>query len=385
MPIQNYKISQTGLSGIVPKIIYIDTNDTLAQVTATGYLNNLVAGGVQFYENDMALVSTKTVPTSPVISVGWLEVSHVGTNWSLVATGSPGSVTLPTIASHIATYTNTTGGLSEDPTTAISGGNIQAGLSGTAGLLSSFPSGAASGSLRVAAVTNAAGNFTTTISNAASVAQNQTITIPDSGTTGANILLDNSLNAQQAIYHTASATPNVVGFIAGTIDSATTITSGALVGLSGQTVITSASGGTIIGTDGRVAISGTVSGTAQISGVRGTLALVGATINGAFVSPLVSVWDSAGATTPTDLSSCYGVTVINLSTNVLGSQYYASGNATYLMKLAGLSGVGTTNYYAAAGVGAGSAGNATHCAAQMVLKVNINGTDVFIPAFTQNS
>ena len=74
------------------------------------------------------------------------------------------NVITPTIANHIATYTNTTGTLSEDPATAISGGNIQAGLSGTAGTLASFPATSAKGSFVLKAVANT-GNTTTTLSN----------------------------------------------------------------------------------------------------------------------------------------------------------------------------------------------------------------------------
>ena len=105
----------------------------------------------------------------------------------------PGSVVLPTIANHIATYTNTVGTLSEDPGTAISGGNIQAGLSGTAGHFASFPSAATSGQLDLTAVANS-GDFTVTLSNA-SHGQATTYSIPDVG------------NATGRVLAAASATP----------------------------------------------------------------------------------------------------------------------------------------------------------------------------------
>lgn len=187
MPILSINLNVTGTIGVKPRIVYIDTNDTLVQVTATGYLNQSVQEGFSFNEDDMALVSTRTTPSSTSIQVGWLEISKSGENWSLVPTNTPGSVVLPTIANHIATYTNTTGRLSEDPATAISGGNIQAGLSGTAGTVSSFPSASASGKLVLSGVANT-GDRTVTISNAAHAA-NATYTIPDAGASNTSFIL----------------------------------------------------------------------------------------------------------------------------------------------------------------------------------------------------
>lgn len=85
--------------------------------------------------------------------------------------------TSPTIANHIAVFSNTAGNLAEDAATAINGGNLQAGLSGTAGTVASFPGTAANGSLILAAV-NAGGAFNTTISNG-TMAQSCVYTIPD--------------------------------------------------------------------------------------------------------------------------------------------------------------------------------------------------------------
>lgn len=195
MPILNIQIGQTGLVGVIPRVVYIYTNDTLAAVTTAGYLNLSVQNGFAFAESDMALVTTKTTPNATTTQVAWLELSHsASTGWSLVPTGSPGSVVLPTIANHLATYTNVTGGLSEDPATAISGGNIQAGLSGTAGFLSSFPSTAAKGSLRLTAVANT-GDTLVTISNALH-GQASVYSIPDSGSSTANLILSKTTGTQ---------------------------------------------------------------------------------------------------------------------------------------------------------------------------------------------
>ena len=188
MSILNFKVEQVGQAGVFPAIIYILTDDTLAEVTATGYLNGIARGNTPLSDADMALVTTKTSPSASSIQVGWLEVSKSGENWSLVPPAAPGSVTLPTIANHIATYTNTLGTLSEDAATAINGGNIQAGLSGTAGYLASFPATAARGSLRLVAANNT-GDTVTQITNAA-MGQASVLTVPDPAAATANFLLD---------------------------------------------------------------------------------------------------------------------------------------------------------------------------------------------------
>lgn len=197
MAILDIVTQQVGLVGVTPKWIYIATNDTLATVTTTGFLNAAAQQGYTFSEADIALVSTKTSPGATDTQVAMLEVSHVGQNWSLVPTGSPGQVVLPTIASHIATYTNTTGTLSEDASTAINGGNIQAGLSGTAGYFASFPSTAAKGSLRLTAVANT-NDTLTTLSNVA-MGQASVVSIPD------------PVNAVARLLIGATATPFVNG------------------------------------------------------------------------------------------------------------------------------------------------------------------------------
>lgn len=195
MPILNVQVNQPGQSGILPGLIFIYTNDTVAEVTTAGYLNKLVAQNLGFNEADMCLVTTKTSPNAASTQVGWYEVSKSGDNWSLVPPGNPGTVILPTIANHIATYTNTTGTLSEDAATAINAGNIQAGLSGTAGYLASFPATAAKGSLRLTA-TASAGDTVTNITNAA-MGQPVTLTIPDPGSTTANMIISKSSGTQQ--------------------------------------------------------------------------------------------------------------------------------------------------------------------------------------------
>ena len=91
-------------------------------------------------------------------------------------------IALPTVANRIVTYTDTIGSLSQDPSTAINIGTIQAGLSGVPGSLISYPASAATGYLSITAANNIA-NYITTLTNA-SMSQSTTLTIPDPGPTG---------------------------------------------------------------------------------------------------------------------------------------------------------------------------------------------------------
>ncbi len=85
--------SQAGTVGVLPSIAYINTTDSVATVTTTGYLNKEVANGIQFSLPCIAVVSTKESPSS-VPQVGWYEVQHISGNWSLDA-GSNSGIALP--------------------------------------------------------------------------------------------------------------------------------------------------------------------------------------------------------------------------------------------------------------------------------------------------
>ena len=114
MSILNLQTAQpTGLASVNPSVIYIETNDTYATVTATGYLTTYKQEGFTFSNNQMALVKTTDD------GVVWLKVvitysgsSVLNTVVSLVQISSPGDVVLPTVAGEIASYTDTAGTLS---------------------------------------------------------------------------------------------------------------------------------------------------------------------------------------------------------------------------------------------------------------------------------
>lgn len=187
MPILNIDMGVTGQAGLVPQEIYIETSDTLAEVTAAGYLNKAKQNGYAFANNQIAHVYGIDFNNG---EPGCLDF-QVGISPSGVVTlsgASEGGVELPVIANHIAVFKNTDGTIGDDAATAINGGNIQAGLSGTAGHVASFPAIAARGSLRLSAVANS-GDTVVVISNS-SMAQATTVSIPDPGEATANFLLD---------------------------------------------------------------------------------------------------------------------------------------------------------------------------------------------------
>lgn len=283
MSILNVQINQIGQAGVFPAEIYILTDDTLGEVTEAGYLNSIPdTFGIPLNQADMALVTTKTSPNAASTQVGWFQVEKTGTNWSLTAATQPGGVILPTIANHIATYTNVLGTLSEDAATAINGGNIQAGLSGTAGYLASFPATMAKGSLHLVGAASA-GDTVTTIINA-SQGGTRTYTIPDGGQSASSFLLTD--NATTQTIATGSLTLTLgnltvsAGNIAatlGSVSAGTTVTAG--TGVTATTGnITATQGNVTAGSGGHAGVLTSFPAT----NANGSLIVAGVNAGGAF-------------------------------------------------------------------------------------------------------
>lgn len=95
MPILNVQTVQAGLVGVLPSLAYILTDDTIAEVTTAGYLNKEVQNGVSFQMPCLAIVATKASPSAAYV-VNTYQVTHVGTNWSLVATSASDQIPLTT-------------------------------------------------------------------------------------------------------------------------------------------------------------------------------------------------------------------------------------------------------------------------------------------------
>ncbi len=295
--------AQTGLVGVLPSLAYIYTNDSEATILTAGYLNHEVQQGFQFSMPCIAAVSTKETPTSQP-KVGWYQVAHVGLNWSLVPGGSPGDVTLPTIANHIATYTNTTGTLGEDAATAINGGNIQAGLSGTAGYLASFPATAARGSLRLVGAASA-GDTVTQITNASQAAA-RVLTIPDGGQAASSFLLTNNATTQTIATGSLALTLGNIVVAAGSI-------SATLGAISAGTTVTAGTG--ISSTTGNITAGSSANAGTFIAfpstAANGTMIIAAGNAGGAFNTTISSgtIGQSTVYTIPDILAATGGIVV----------------------------------------------------------------------------
>ena len=267
MPILNIQSSQAGLTGVLPALAYINTNDTEAQVLATGYLNQAVRSGLASFSSPcMCCVSTvNSAGAQP--DVGWYELSYSAGNWSLVSTE----------------------------------------------------------------------------------------------------------NAAPAVFAdtTSSATPGTIRALTGSIsDTATTVTSGNLVGVRGSVNIVGASGGFFYGAQGKVIATGTLSGSSWTAGVFGQLDISAATIN---AGQTAALWGDYGATsgTLTSATGMRGIAMTNTTAAVLNSQIYLYGKATYLLELAG----DATSYITSGGSG-GLSGTIKK------LAIEVDGVAYYIPCAT---
>jgi hypothetical protein len=194
MAIKNIQINEPGQAGVVPRIVRIETDDSVATVTAAGYLSDAVKSGLAtFKESDMCCVVTQE-SASAAQEAGWYEVSKSGAVWSLVPPASPGDVVLPTVANRLAHFSNTTGTLSGAAADVTNLGDLALGASGTEGVLTLYPTTAASGSLVVAPVDNSA-DAAVTISNA-DHGQATVISIPDGGQATAEFIISDSAGTQ---------------------------------------------------------------------------------------------------------------------------------------------------------------------------------------------
>ena len=196
--------STSSTQSTLPNLIYILTDDTYAEVTATGYLTSSKAQGNSFANNQMALVyTTDEGPVWLKVVITYSGASVLNTVVSLVQISSPGDVTLPTIASNIIVSTDTAGALANTTGTAINRGSIQAGLSGDAGTLISYPPTAANGSLIISA-SDAGGAFDTTIRNSV-MGQSTVYSMGDIGTATGGLVVATAAIRMKSVAAAAAA------------------------------------------------------------------------------------------------------------------------------------------------------------------------------------
>ena len=85
MAIKSIVSQVTGLSGVVPSIIYIDTDNTLAEVTAAGFLNDQYQTSASpLSEAMMAVVTTKITPSATSTQTRLFNLVYTAGLWSLV-------------------------------------------------------------------------------------------------------------------------------------------------------------------------------------------------------------------------------------------------------------------------------------------------------------
>jgi hypothetical protein len=170
-------------NGVNPNRKSMVTQDNFRTITAAGYMNTDALQNYPLSVNDILdvfyNVTNYGLPTQSQ-SYGEFTVSISNGTITLVETNQSSGVTYtaPSIANHIAYFTNTAGNISQDGATVINGGNIQAGLSGTAGTVYSFPGTATNGKFGIAAV-NDSGNRTVTLSNQGFFTQDTVFVFPD--------------------------------------------------------------------------------------------------------------------------------------------------------------------------------------------------------------
>lgn len=92
MSILSVQAIQAGLVDVLPSLSYINTTDSVAEVTVTGYLNKEVQSGTSFSLPSLAIVATKETPTSASVTATY-NITHASGEWSLVATSGSGGVT----------------------------------------------------------------------------------------------------------------------------------------------------------------------------------------------------------------------------------------------------------------------------------------------------
>lgn len=208
-----------GAVDVNPRGWSILTNDTYATVIVAGYLTQYNTDLVEFKSSDYAQVYTTDLGTIELA----INVNSAGVV-SFIYNNDQGSITYPVTLNHIAVFSatsSTASTLTDDPSIAINGGSLQAGLSGTAGYVASFPATAAKGSLRLTAVANT-GDTLTTISNAA-MGQASVVSIPDPGAATANFILSSKSGGQSITL--GGLTVSGGSIVAGVSGTAGTLTS----------------------------------------------------------------------------------------------------------------------------------------------------------------
>lgn len=186
--ITNIQVGQVGVSPNTPSWVYIETNDTFATVTGAGYLSGVASEYVNAFKTNMvAIVSTKTsrgLGVPPVVY--FMQLSNNNGSWSLVPQ-SIGEIIGNLVVQ--GSITSSLGITASSGNIVATDGNVVGGSNGNPGGFISWPSSLNMGNLNFFATNNSAGNFDTAVTNASTIAQVQTIRIPDCGGNLGNFLV----------------------------------------------------------------------------------------------------------------------------------------------------------------------------------------------------
>jgi hypothetical protein len=199
------------------------------------------------------------------------------------------------------------------------------------------------------------------------------------------VMLSNSVPQTLSASVNSAAPGTVRGLVGSMTNTATSMTSGNLVGVRGQvSIVGSATAAFVYGTQGKVTATGTLASGQFQAGVFGQADFSAATINAAQFAP---IWGDYGTSvgTLTDQTGLYGLAMTNTTAAVLAGQVYLYGGAQNLFLLetnVGLSGV---TYFKNSGTSTGSWGNATPPTPSKVLKISVDGTAYYLPLVAQNT
>lgn len=207
---QTYSLEQISSPGdvVLPTIanniiVSTDTAGTLANTTATAINRGSIQAGLSGDAGALISYSATAARGSLVVAavantgdtVTTISNAAMG-QASVISIPDPGQATAEFIISDSAGTQNiTSGGLQVDA------GIVSSGLAagGFVGEFDAYPTTTASGILSLRAAVNATGDFDTVISNGTAIAQDQVISVPDSGAATANFILSASSGSSQTI------------------------------------------------------------------------------------------------------------------------------------------------------------------------------------------
>ncbi len=152
-------------TGVIPNIKTMCTTDSLATITTAGYLNSVNLEGYPVSATDELHITYAFNTAMQVGTLGIFTVTISNGVITLVEQKSSHGVTatLPTTVGNIATYSDVNGDITQNPTTALTNGNIQAVGTVTVG------SSGTTGSVVTLKATNNANNFDFIITNTSSM------------------------------------------------------------------------------------------------------------------------------------------------------------------------------------------------------------------------